>query len=96
MTRLWNLSWIWSYSLTGAMLLVVTIDRLIAVYLPLKYFKFTTAYAFRMCALTYGVCILQVGTFFVGIFSHYGINFQLLYLTAKLLYTEVCTVSNFE
>ena len=58
MTRPWNLSWIWSYPLTGAMPLAITIDRLVAVFLPLKYLGWTSRHAYQMCAVTYGACIL--------------------------------------
>ena len=63
MTRPWNVSWIWSYTLAGSMLLTVTIDRLIAVFMPIRYLRLTSKDMFRMCALTYVSCM------FLGAFA---------------------------
>lgn len=49
----WNLCFVWTDALCHVMLLTVSIDRFIAVKFPLKYYTFSTKYAYRLVGGTY-------------------------------------------
>ena len=54
-TQPWNLlGWNWVNPTAKAMLLTVTVDRFIAVFLPLAYFRLGAKYAVAICSMTYG------------------------------------------
>uniref|UniRef100_A0A914WFU4 G-protein coupled receptors family 1 profile domain-containing protein n=1 Tax=Plectus sambesii TaxID=2011161 RepID=A0A914WFU4_9BILA len=44
----WNLMFIWSWPLAPIMLLMISVDRFLAVIKPFKYYKFTNRYAAKM------------------------------------------------
>uniref|UniRef100_A0A914VC55 G-protein coupled receptors family 1 profile domain-containing protein n=1 Tax=Plectus sambesii TaxID=2011161 RepID=A0A914VC55_9BILA len=49
----WNLCFVWTDALCHVMLLTVSIDRFIAVKFPLKYYTFSTRYAYGIVGGTY-------------------------------------------
>uniref|UniRef100_A0A914VI77 G-protein coupled receptors family 1 profile domain-containing protein n=1 Tax=Plectus sambesii TaxID=2011161 RepID=A0A914VI77_9BILA len=51
--KIWNIIWLISNPLAGLMLLVISIDRLLAVSIPFRYFTFTSRYAFKLVAAVY-------------------------------------------
>uniref|UniRef100_A0A914XCZ1 G-protein coupled receptors family 1 profile domain-containing protein n=1 Tax=Plectus sambesii TaxID=2011161 RepID=A0A914XCZ1_9BILA len=67
-TTVWNICWTFANNLAGLMLLVVSIDRLLAVSFPIQYFTFTKRYA----------CIL-VGSAFTYICIPATVSFVLSY-----------------
>uniref|UniRef100_A0A914XA79 G-protein coupled receptors family 1 profile domain-containing protein n=1 Tax=Plectus sambesii TaxID=2011161 RepID=A0A914XA79_9BILA len=67
-TTVWNIFWTFTNSLAGLMLLVISIDRLLAVSIPMRYFTFTKKYA----------CIL-VGSAFAYICIPATVSFILAY-----------------
>uniref|UniRef100_A0A914WNR7 G-protein coupled receptors family 1 profile domain-containing protein n=1 Tax=Plectus sambesii TaxID=2011161 RepID=A0A914WNR7_9BILA len=82
-TTVWNISWTFANNLAGLMLLVVSIDRLIAVSIPLRYFTFTKRYA----------CIL-VGSAFAYICIPATVSFVLSYQYQKPEFPAICQISN--
>uniref|UniRef100_A0A914UL16 G-protein coupled receptors family 1 profile domain-containing protein n=1 Tax=Plectus sambesii TaxID=2011161 RepID=A0A914UL16_9BILA len=57
-TTVWNICWTFANNLAGLMLLVVSIDRLIAVSIPLRYFTFTKRYAWILVGSAFAyICI---------------------------------------
>uniref|UniRef100_A0A914VH48 G-protein coupled receptors family 1 profile domain-containing protein n=1 Tax=Plectus sambesii TaxID=2011161 RepID=A0A914VH48_9BILA len=53
----YSLLWRWSDSAIGFMLVAVSLDRLLAVAAPLRYFKYETTYAKRLIAIFYALSV---------------------------------------
>jgi hypothetical protein len=53
----WNLILLWSEPWIGTMLLVISIDRFLAVTIPMRYFTFTTNYSYSLVGISYFVAV---------------------------------------
>uniref|UniRef100_A0A914URU0 G-protein coupled receptors family 1 profile domain-containing protein n=1 Tax=Plectus sambesii TaxID=2011161 RepID=A0A914URU0_9BILA len=82
-TRVWNISWTFANNLAGLMLLVVSIDRLIAVSFPIRYFNFTKRYA----------CVL-VGGAFAYICITATVSFSFSYQYQEPEFPAICQISS--
>lgn len=57
-----NPMWAWSDTAQSLMMLVVSIDRLLAVAIPLRYHSFTSRYAKRTVAAVFSYCLVSAST----------------------------------
>uniref|UniRef100_A0A914X9W6 G-protein coupled receptors family 1 profile domain-containing protein n=1 Tax=Plectus sambesii TaxID=2011161 RepID=A0A914X9W6_9BILA len=80
-TTVWNICWTFANNLAGLMLLVVSIDRLLAVSFPIQYFTFTKRYA----------CIL-VGSAFAYICIPATVSFVLSYQYQDSEFPAYCLI----
>uniref|UniRef100_A0A914V4F8 G-protein coupled receptors family 1 profile domain-containing protein n=1 Tax=Plectus sambesii TaxID=2011161 RepID=A0A914V4F8_9BILA len=67
----WVILWGWCQPLTALMLTVVSLDRIIAVTFPLKYYGFTHRYAFTMVGCAYGYVFIP---FIVMVYRSYQVT----------------------
>uniref|UniRef100_A0A914VGP0 G-protein coupled receptors family 1 profile domain-containing protein n=1 Tax=Plectus sambesii TaxID=2011161 RepID=A0A914VGP0_9BILA len=56
----WVLMWMWAQPAASVMLVVISLDRMLAVSLPLRYYFFTARYAYRLVAVAYSVMFIPV------------------------------------
>uniref|UniRef100_A0A914XBP7 Uncharacterized protein n=1 Tax=Plectus sambesii TaxID=2011161 RepID=A0A914XBP7_9BILA len=56
----WVLLWVWSQPTAAVMLVVISLDRMLAVSLPLRYYFFTARYAYRLVAVAYSIMFIPI------------------------------------
>uniref|UniRef100_A0A914WVQ1 G-protein coupled receptors family 1 profile domain-containing protein n=1 Tax=Plectus sambesii TaxID=2011161 RepID=A0A914WVQ1_9BILA len=66
----WVILWAWCQPLTALMLTVVSLDRLIAVSFPLRYYTYTNRYAFALVGCAYGYVFIP---FFIAAYRSYQV-----------------------
>uniref|UniRef100_A0A914WJ63 G-protein coupled receptors family 1 profile domain-containing protein n=1 Tax=Plectus sambesii TaxID=2011161 RepID=A0A914WJ63_9BILA len=76
--KIWNLVYYFSMPMSSSMLTIVSIDRLYAVFYPLRYFALTSHYAVRMVFTLYA--LVTIGVIINAILS-YSSSGELLYPT---------------
>uniref|UniRef100_A0A914WAH5 G-protein coupled receptors family 1 profile domain-containing protein n=1 Tax=Plectus sambesii TaxID=2011161 RepID=A0A914WAH5_9BILA len=57
-TRYYNLIYVYAAPLVASMNLIVSVDRLLAIFIPFRYFAFTNRYAFRLVGFAYAYHII--------------------------------------
>lgn len=65
----WNILFLWSSPWMDMMLLVISVDRLVAVASPLTYFTFTSRYAYALVGAGY---LGAVPLVLIGVVTSYG------------------------
>uniref|UniRef100_A0A914W3F4 G-protein coupled receptors family 1 profile domain-containing protein n=1 Tax=Plectus sambesii TaxID=2011161 RepID=A0A914W3F4_9BILA len=56
----WVLLWVWSQPTAAVMLVVISLDRMLAVSFPLRYYFFTARYAYRLVAVAYSIMFIPI------------------------------------